>query len=236
MKFQFEHLRGRCTQCGLITHAGLACEDPTAVNPIPRVLHFPGVLTSGNSFAFSAKHQGDLLSTSPTVPRKKRPGFRRVERPTSQLSSPSEPALTVVNTGVADIALPHGLASKESLGEVPKLAISGDIVIAPGTQKQQPVLPSKKRERGGACHPSPKKFKTILGGKIPTLHAEALGLIEEDGDLTLVSLKKKSGRPLGSKNKTQRANKKLDGTPLKITYPTSTETGPSPRDKGKGKI
>ncbi|XP_024162597.1 uncharacterized protein LOC112169774 [Rosa chinensis] len=40
LQFQFEHLKGRCPQCGLITHSGAKCEEPNTAVYAPRVLKF----------------------------------------------------------------------------------------------------------------------------------------------------------------------------------------------------
>ena len=46
------------------------------------------------------------------------------------------------------------------------------------SQASSPAKSRKKRERGGGLSPSPKKFKTIFGGKPMILRPESLGLIE----------------------------------------------------------
>ncbi|XP_024199221.1 uncharacterized protein LOC112202438 [Rosa chinensis] len=93
----------------------------------------------------------------------------------------------------------------------------------------------KKRNRTGGCTPSPKKLKTILGGKIPILQADALGLIEAANESEQGILKKKVGRPLGSKNKHPRPQKKMSGT-LRLTYSSVDAAHEiSPKNKGKGK-
>ncbi|PRQ17133.1 putative protein kinase RLK-Pelle-WAK family [Rosa chinensis] len=55
-------------------------------------------------------------------------------------------------------------------------------------------------------------------------------------DVTLVMLKKKSGKLFGSRNKNHRPSKKSNVATLRHSYPTITGIDPSPSDKGKGKI
>ncbi|KAM5557576.1 hypothetical protein ABKV19_024782 [Rosa sericea] len=240
LQFQFEHLKGRCSQCGLVTHAGIPCEEPNTTISTPRVLNFPGLSTSGGSFSFSAQNKREFFTASSSIPKKKKPTIRRVERPNppsaSLSGSPTGSDPDASNGENVVSAVEHGLEQNLRSVLVP------DVVTGTGTTKaagmmqvvQQEVLASKKRDRNGGCDPSPKKFKTILSGKIPTLQADALGLIEDDNDTPLVTLKKKMGRPLGSKNKSQRSGKKSGAAPLRLTYPAAGVSVSSPRDKGKG--
>ncbi|KAL6194453.1 hypothetical protein ACLB2K_035537 [Fragaria x ananassa] len=97
--------------------------------------------------------------------------------------------------------------------------------------------PSKKREHSGGCSPSLKKFKTIMGDKLLKLQVDSLGLVNTGGnDELLMNLKKKLGRPLGSRNRVYRSTKKTE-VPLRISYPVAAKVGDkaSPNAKGKGK-
>lgn len=57
--------------------------------------------------------------------------------------------------------------------------------------------PSLKRGREREETPSPKKFESILGGKVLTLQLKTLRLIEETKDDMPVTNKRKIDRPLG---------------------------------------
>ncbi|PRQ55096.1 hypothetical protein RchiOBHm_Chr1g0320861 [Rosa chinensis] len=237
LKFQFEHLKGRCSQCGLITHSGEKCEEPNAVVSTPRVLRFGGgPPISGEGFSFSAQSNIDLPLPSPTILKKKKPVIRRQER---SLSGPAPKAATVPNTAELEGMLCDSVLQDQTVGGTSGHSSdpsSEDLIGSPPQAVVKPTLTYKKRVREEIHVPSPKKFKTILGGKFLTLQADALGLVEVEDDVTLVKLKKKLGRPLGSKNKGPRSQKKAGINPLRLTYPSAKpvpETGPSAKGKGK---
>ncbi|KAL6181659.1 hypothetical protein ACLB2K_048309 [Fragaria x ananassa] len=99
------------------------------------------------------------------------------------------------------------------------------------------TTPSKKRGRNEGCSPSPKKIKTVLGGKLLKQQTESLSLVDIRGDdEPLVTLKKKLGRRLSSRNKVPRSTKKTKAL-LRIAYPIAAKEGDkaSPSAKGKGK-
>ncbi|XP_062020791.1 uncharacterized protein LOC133737199 [Rosa rugosa] len=232
LKFQFEHHKGRCSQCGLITHSGAKCEEPNVVWGVTE-LHFGGPSTAGGSFSFSAQASRELPFSSPALIKKKKPVIRRKDGSVSGLDSSAGTVQSMAEeeilqpTTIMDEVVVSGSASME--GVLKYIPPTEDVHMEPKVYK--------KRSRNGGCTPSPKKFKTILGGKLLTLQADALGLVETDKESEQGILKKKVGRPLGSKNKNPHPQKMVGRTPLRLTYPT-IETGQesSPIEKGKGKL
>ncbi|KAL6180466.1 hypothetical protein ACLB2K_047129 [Fragaria x ananassa] len=169
-----------------------------------------------------------VVSSSPVVKRKH--VVRRLE--------PTE------TSGIDESGLRRMGSSLGSGNSTPQIEVVSDLETSPivveavvGKDVILSTTPSKKRGRNGGCSPSPKKIKTILGGKLLKLQAESLGLVNTGGDdEPLVTLKKKLGRRLGSRNKVSRSTKKTEA-PLRITYPIAAKVGDkvSPNAKGKGK-
>ncbi|PRQ25920.1 hypothetical protein RchiOBHm_Chr6g0288921 [Rosa chinensis] len=176
---------------------------------------------------------------SSSLLKKKKPVIRRLEleRSSSEMASQDTVHITAEMEGMAQEVSESNKVSGLSSME-PSDPSSQDLDITPAMQTgQKQTLTYKKRGREEVIVPSPKKFKTILGGKLLTLHAEVLGLAEVEDDVALVTLKKRSGRPLGSKNKGPRSQKKVGLTPLRLIYPsTTTAQEVGPKAKGKGKL
>ncbi|KAL6125647.1 hypothetical protein ACLB2K_073702 [Fragaria x ananassa] len=72
----------------------------------------------------------------------------------------------------------QGSSSTGDGGEEPLVTTASSLA----SPKPVGSIVSRKRERQGHYTPSPKKLKTILGGKVHVLHAESLGLSESDLD------------------------------------------------------
>ncbi|KAL6145107.1 hypothetical protein ACLB2K_055795 [Fragaria x ananassa] len=80
----------------------------------------------------------------------------------------------------------------------------------------------------------------LLGGFIDydkkeflrVLQAESLGLSENDMDSTLISSKRKVGKPLGQKNKVPRPLRTPAAPPLRITTPKFDRGKAGPNDRG----
>ncbi|PRQ48309.1 hypothetical protein RchiOBHm_Chr2g0109251 [Rosa chinensis] len=233
LKFQFEYLKGKCSQCGLITHSGAKCEDPNAAISTPRVLHFSGSSTTGGSFSFSAQASRDLPLSSPALIKKKKHVIRRKEGSVSGFDSS---AGTVQSMAEEEILQP--MKNMDEVVVSRSAFMEGVLKSIPPTEDVQ-VEPKvyRKKGRNGGCTPSPKNFKTILGGKLLTLQADTLGLVETDKESEQGILKKKVGRPLGRKNKNPCPQKMVSRMHLRLTYPIM-ETGQesSPIEKGKGKL
>ena len=230
LKFDFLHLQGRCTKCGLITHAGVVCtETPRAA--VARNLNFGGVIPTKN-FAFKTGSSAGVPQVGSSSPPASAAAPLKVKKKAKIMLRRRGSSSSACDT-VDD---EHEIVHTEELAS-PALAS----VEVEASQASSPAKTSKKRDRGGGLSPSPKKLKTIFGGKPMILRPESLGLIEvDDGEETLISLKKKLGRPYGSetKNSANKAEKKKKPDTMRPSFPAAqaVQLQISPNSKGKDKV
>ena len=228
LRFEFLHLQGRCSKCGLVTHVGAPCAE-TPMFSVACTLNFGGV-TPPSTYAFKAGAAVEVPAETPPSSVSASPAVRK--KPTVLRRKGSSSSAPDTEGHEHEVVTPVE-------GQVNSVAteLETSPIISPSKV-------SKKRNRGGGLSPSPKKFKTVLGSKPMVLRPESLGLVEiEDGEETLISFKKKLGRPYGSKNKVTQAKVEKDKKKKKVdtmrpTFPVAKAVNlkNSPNSKGKGKI